>query len=280
MQLTYDIDSLDNRDPDFVRRFADLLEPFYRLWFRPTVRGLERIPAGAGLYVGNHNGSIMTMDTFVFGIAVLRERGIDDVPYGLGHEVAIRFPLAHQLIMPLGAVRAGHGSAERLFEAGKKVLVYPGGDLDAMRPFRHRDRVVFGPRRGYIRLALRTGVPIIPVVAAGAHATLIILDDGRWLARGLGLHRAARIKVWPIALSLPWGLTIGVAPYFPLPTRMLIEVLDPIRFPETGPEAAADDNLVEACHAQVHRTMEEALRRLSAERKSTARGALMGLLSF
>ncbi len=265
--MRYDIDHIDLRDDELIQRFAALAGPVLDRYFKPTVRGLDRIPEGAALYVGNHNGGLLTPDTFTFGLHVLRERGVDFVPYGLGHEVAISLPIFHQLLIPLGAVRACHENALRLFEAGRKVLVYPSGDLDAMRPYRHRERVVFGNRRGYIRLALRGRVPIVPVVSAGAHETFLLLDDGRWLARLLRVDKLLRLKVFPITLSIPWGLTVGPPPtHLPLPTHIYTEVLDPIELPG-GPAMADDRDHVEHCHHLVHDRMEQALRRLSEERR-------------
>ena len=143
---------------------------------------------------------------------------------------------------------AGHDHALSLFAAGHQVLVYPGGDVEAMRPFRDRDRLRFAGRRGYIRLALRAGVPIVPLVAAGAHATFIVLSDLPWLARALGVDRRFRLTVFPLALSVPWGLTLGpLPPYLPWPSRILIEALPAIHFPRTGEDAAADDAWVTAC---------------------------------
>ncbi len=263
----YDIDSLDNRDPALLERLISVIEGVLVPYFRSEVRGLERIPPGAALYVGNHSGGLITPDTFLFGAAVYRAHGIDAVPYGLGHEFAISIPVVHQIIVPLGAVRAGHKSAHGLFSRGSKALVYPGGDYDAMRPFRHRNRVVFGGRRGYIRLALREGVPIIPVVTAGSHAGFMILDDGRWLARLIRADRLLRIKVWPITLCLPWGLVVGPALfYLPWPTRILIETLDPISFDRTGEAAANDEAYVRECADRVESAMQQALDRLAEER--------------
>lgn len=270
MAPRFDIDRLDNRDPAYVARVADALEPLLDRWFRPEVRGLDRVPeTGPVLYVGNHSGGLGSFDTFIWICKAYRQRGLDAVPYGLAHEVAISWPVLNELIVPLGAVRASHDNARRLFEAGHRVLVYPGGDLDSMRPFRHRDRVVFGPRRGYVRLALRQGVPIVPVVASGSHSTFVVLDDGRWLARRLGLPRRLRLEVFPITLSVPWGLTLGITPpYVPLPTRVLVELLPPVTFDRTGEDAAADDAYVERCHERVHAQMESTLRRLSRERRA------------
>ena len=62
--LTYDINRLDNRDPVWFARFFTALEPVLKLYFKPVVRGLERIPGGGGLYVGNHSGGLMTVDSW------------------------------------------------------------------------------------------------------------------------------------------------------------------------------------------------------------------------
>ena len=262
-----DIDDIHQRDPAFLRRFAAVMGPPLRAYFRPVITGLERIPAGAGLYVGNHNACMLTPDTFLFGLELLDRRDLADLPFGLAHEVVLQIPGIRQLLVPLGAVRASHANAARLFAAGYKALVYPGGDYDAMRAYRDRNKVVFGPRRGYLRLALRHGVPIIPVVAAGAHETLLIVDDGQWLARLLHTDRLLRVKTWPIALSLPWGLTVGpVPPHLPLPTQIFVEVLDPIHFDRHGEAAVDDPDYLEACHAEVVETMQAGLERLAAAR--------------
>ena len=274
--MRYDLDSLDNRDPQLIGRVAAVLRPLLRAYFRPVVRGIERIPAGPALYVGNHNG-VCSWDSFTFFERVHEQRGLADLPYALGHDLSMLLPGFHQLFVPLGAVRASHDNARRVFARGSKLLVYPGSDFDAFRAYRDRNRVIFGPRRGYIRLALRERVPIVPVVSAGAHEVLYIADDGQWLARGLRLDRLVRAKAWPIAFSIPLGLTIGPPPFFvPWPTRFYQESLDPIAFEPTGPAAAEDAEHVERCHHRVLTTMQAALDRLAAERQADRRAARCG----
>ena len=174
------------------------------------------------------------------------------------------------MLRHLGAVPASAEGARRVFADGRKVLVYPGGDLDAFRPWYKRDEVVFGKRRGYVRLALTERVPIVPVVAAGAHDGFLVLTDGRRLGRLLRTHRWLRTDVLPLTLSLPWGLGFGL-PYVPVRTRVLVRVLPPMTFERDGPEAARDDDFVEACHRQVHATMQRALDDLAAERRRRGR---------
>lgn len=265
----YDVDSVDNRDPGAIARLARAVDGVARPYFRAEVRGLERIPDGAALYVSNHNGGLVTPDSFLFASAVYQRGGLDAVPYVLAGDAAIRAPLVQQVVVPLGAVRASPSNAHALFAQGRKVLVYPGGELDAMRTFRQRDRIVFGGRTGYVRLALREGVPIVPVIAAGAHSGLVVLDSGRWLARALHADRLFRIKAWPIAVCLPWGVVVGPGLlYLPWPTRILIEALEPVRFDRAGEAAAKDEDYVRACADRVEERMQQALDRLSRERRA------------
>ena len=264
---TYDIDRLDNRDDALIARACAMTKLLAR-YHRAQVTGVDRIPTGPGLYVGNHNAPPMTVDTWLFGAAVYEQRGIQDVPYGLGHEWMIRLRGGHEFVVRMGAVRACHDNAHRLFETGNKVMVYPGGDVDSCRPFRDRNRIVFDGRQGYIRLALRAGVPIIPVVSCGAQATWIVLSDMRWFAQLIGADQWLRVKAWPLALTFPWGISFGMPlPFIPLPSKILIEVMDPILFDRQGEEAAADDAYVAACAEQVETAMQDCLDRLVVERR-------------
>ena len=266
----YNIDRIDQRNDKLIEKIAPYVHFILRNYFRSTVKGIYRIPEGPALYVGNHNAAMLVPDSFIFASEICMKKGVRAVPYGLGHEVTISLPFIHQFIVPLGAVRASHENAHQLFQHQKKVIVYPGGDIDAMRPFRHRNKIIFGERKGYIRLALRENVPIIPLVTAGAHSVYIIIDDMRWLARLLRLDKFARIKVFPLTLSIPWGLTLGPLPLFffiPYPSKISIEILDPIYFNPSGPEMAQDDQYVRECAQLVETTMQIALDRMVDENK-------------
>ena len=272
----FDPDGMDNRDPGLIDAFCRFAHDGLNRWFDAEVRGLERIPEGKALYVANHNGGMATPDTWVIFGQIYARWGLEGLPYGLGHDLPMRIPGVGKVLGRLGGVRASHDNARRLFERGRKVLVYPGGDVEAMRAWRDRDRILFDGRRGYVRLALRHGVPVLPVVAAGAHEGVMILDDGRWIARAIGANRWARMKVFPIALSVPFGLTIGpLLPHLPLPTRILSEILEPITFERSGETAASDDDYVAECAHRIESAMQEALTRLAKER-SCGRGSMLG----
>ena len=109
------------------------------------------------------------------------------------------------------------------------MLVYPGGDIDAYRHFRRRDEIVFGGRTGFISIARRAGVPIVPIVVYGAHKSAYIFYEGEAIARFLELHRWGRLSRFPFALALPWGVVAGPwLPYFPLPWPLRLRVLPPM----------------------------------------------------
>lgn len=258
--------SLPARDEPLLARLAELADALVRPYFRAEVRGLERISAGAALFVGNHNAGLLAPEAFIL-FAALRHRPLADLPYALTGDLLVAAPALERAAARLGIVRARPEAALRLLAAGAKVLVYPGGDVESMRPFVDRDRIVFGGRRGYVRLALRAGVPIIPVVAAGAHSTFVVLSDGRRFLQALGLGSRLRLTTWPISLCLPWGVLIGPAQvHLPWPTRILEEVLPPIHFERAGEAAASDAEYVRSCAERVESTMQLALTGLARER--------------
>jgi 1-acyl-sn-glycerol-3-phosphate acyltransferase len=167
-------------------------------------------------------------------------------------------PLARALAR-LGAIRADRELARRALATGYAVQVYPGGDLDACRSVRDRNRIVFAGRTGYAELACEAGVPIVPVVSIGGHETLLVLDSGARFAERFEFMRRRRLTTFPITVSVPWGLWIGPTPgYIPLPSRIVVRVLDPI--PTAGESVARLDALVRD-------RLQQALDELAAERR-------------
>ncbi|MBI5843043.1 MAG: acyltransferase family protein [Deltaproteobacteria bacterium] len=267
-KIRIDGDSLKNRNPYLIDALIPGIGWALSKYFRANVAGLERIPKGAALYVGNHNMCTFTMDTGIFYGAVYKARGLDDLPYALAHDFGVTVPFISHLAVMAGAIRASHENAHRVFAKGGKVLVYPGGELDSCRPFRNRNKIVFGGRTGYIRLALSENVPIVPVVTAGAQSVFIIIDDMPYVAKRLPIPRLFRTEVWPLTLSMPLGLTFGPPPLLiPWPSKILMEIMEPISFDRQGPEAAADEPYVRLCADKVETAMQAALSRLARERK-------------
>ena len=109
------------------------------------------------------------------------------------------------------------------------MLVYPGGDWEVNRPTWEANRIDFAGRRGFIKLALDAGVPIVPVVSVGGQETAIFLTHGERLAKLLRLDKLLRLKTLPVNLSLPWIVNIGdFLGHLPLPAKITVQVMDPI----------------------------------------------------
>jgi 1-acyl-sn-glycerol-3-phosphate acyltransferase len=259
-------DPLDRRDPAFIREQRDFLGALCQAWYAPDVLGLDHLPEGRALVVGTHNGGYMAPDMFSLMVASWHAFDPAERPaYGLAHDVVFQLPWAGRWIAKLGGVPASPVNAERLLRRDVTVLVYPGGDRDAFKPFRARHTVDFAGRKGFIRLALRTGAPIVPVVSVGAHEVFRVLTDGAKLAQWLGLKKHLRVDVLPIALGLPTGLVVGAAaPYLPMPTKIRLRVLPPIAL-DHPPEAAADAAIVDALYARIIDTMQRGVDALVLE---------------
>jgi 1-acyl-sn-glycerol-3-phosphate acyltransferase len=255
------------RDPAFLRTVRPLLE-LYTSYFRPEVRGFERLPArGPFLVVGNHSGGQTPPDLPVLLTAWWRQRGEDEPVFALFHSFFLGLPGVGPVMKRAGAVEAGPSEAEAILRGGGILIDYPGGDYEVFRPWWKRNRIEFGDRIGVVRLALRTQVPVVPVVSVGAHETLIVLARGERVAKLLGLDRRFRLKVMPLVLGPPFGVVPGGIPTWPLPAKITVELGEPIDWsPRYGPEAAADEAIVRRCYTELTNTMQATLDRLAAER--------------
>lgn len=233
---------IEQWDPDYIERTLPLMRALIGTYFRGEVRGLENIPEGGpSLLVGNHSGGLMIADTFVFANEFYARFGPQRRFHQLAHDVAASHPFLG-LIRRYGTVPASHENARAAFAAGAPVLVYPGGDYETFRPSWHSDQIEFGGRKGFVRLALDEGVPIVPVVAIGGQETGLFLTRGERVARAIGLDRLARIKVLPVSIGPPFGINLLDTPLrLPLPAKITVQVLPPIdvrREFGTAPDAA------------------------------------------
>ena len=255
-------------DWELVTLVLDLFRLAGKHYFRLRVEGVEKVPAkGPVLFVGNHNGGLVPTDGFFTAVALHDHFGRSRAMYALAHDFLFDDPLLRKYASKMGMLRAGHESARHAFAAGNCVLVYPGSDLETFRPFHDRGKIVLGGRKGFIMLALREGVPIVPVVTAGTHEQIIVLTRGDWLARVLHAHAWARTEVLPLMLALPWGLTSGFVPYWPLPAQTTLAFGEPISWPDLTPADADRPEVLERCYHDVESRMQAMLDRLSKGRR-------------
>jgi 1-acyl-sn-glycerol-3-phosphate acyltransferase len=225
-------DDLDAWDADYIAKTLPALMPATQAYFRTEVHGLEKIPDGPSLLVGNHSGGLVIVDTFLFAYAFYEHFGPERRFHQLAHDLAARNPaLGH--LRRYGTIAASHENAKRAFERDAPVLVYPGGDAETFRPSWRSAEIDFDQRRGWIRLALEAGVPIVPVVAIGGQETALFVTRGRRAAHALMLDRMFRLKVLPISIGPPLGVNVLDFPgRFPLPSKIELQVLDPIDLTE------------------------------------------------
>jgi 1-acyl-sn-glycerol-3-phosphate acyltransferase len=228
------------------------------------VRGLGNVPEeGPVLLVGNHSGGNLTPDTGVFTLAFSTYFGVERAFYQLAHNLVLSMP-GLSFLRKYGTVAASHENARKALHAGAAVLVYPGGDYEVHRPSWQGGRVDFGGRKGFLRLALDEGVPIVPVVSIGGQETSLFLSRGERLAKGLRLDKLFRLKVLPISIALPWVINVGdMAGHLPLPAKITVEALPPI---DLRREFGADPDLDEV-YDHLVRQMQETLDALAAERR-------------
>ena len=255
---------LDARDPEFIRYQLPGMWLFSTVYFRAEITGFERVPEeGPVLFVGNHSGGNMTPDSMVFMLGFNTYFGVERPIYALAHSLVTSWPIVGQLAKKWGIITAGPNAASAALKTGASVLVYPGGDVDTHRPWTARHEIRFDGRRGFLRLAKRAGVPIVPVVSVGGQDTYLPLTDGRAAAKLLRLDKLARLKVLPVSLALPWGLNVGdFLGHIPLPAKIRTEVLEPIdvneRFGDRADSQEAYDYVVTR--------MQESLTALAADR--------------
>jgi 1-acyl-sn-glycerol-3-phosphate acyltransferase len=256
------------RDPAFLRAARPVLELFAS-YFRPEVRGFERLPEkGPFLVVGNHSGGQIPPDLPVLLTAWWRRRGEDEPVFALFHSFLLGMPGVGSMLKLAGAVEADRHGAEAVLRGGGILIDYPGGDHEVFRPWWRRNRIDFGDRSGVVRLALRTGVPVVPVVSVGAHETLVVLARGERVAKLLGIDRMFRIKVMPLVLGPPFGIVPGGIPTWPLPAKITVELGEPFDWPARyGPDAADDDVVVRRCFDELTGAMQATLDRLASERR-------------
>jgi len=226
--MPYHPDDLEKRDPRFIERVLPLVEFLSERYFDLRCEGEDHIPNEPVVFACNHNNGYLGPEV-VCTLGILWKRPMP--VYAMAHDFAMTqlTPLG-RVIQRGGGVRATPENAHRvLVERGAQLLVYPGGELDSFRHFSKRNQVVIVPRAGFVRVAQKAKVSIVPIVAAGAHRSAVIVAEGKRIVRTLRLHERARIDRFPIAFALPWGIALGPwAPYFPLPFGVRLRFLPAI----------------------------------------------------
>jgi 1-acyl-sn-glycerol-3-phosphate acyltransferase len=265
---------LSLRDPEFIRDWAvPVLDAVSTYYFRTSFQDVHNVPRqGPFIAIGNHGGGPLLPDVFMMAARWWKLFGVETPAYVMVHDIAFRVPAVRDVLLRLGALPASRENASAVLESGGVVLAFPGGELEAQRSFRERDRIDFRGRVGFIELALEWGVPILPVVNVGGHEVYFTLFSSRLLARLTGLRRFTGIKTLPVNLGLPWGIwATSFLPYVPFPAKISYRVGKPIQVPE-DPALARDRLYVRTLYTEITSTMQTMLDELSAERRTPVLG--------
>ena len=234
-------------DPAAVERMERLLRPL-ALWFRTEVQGLENLPAGGALLVSNHGPLAFDSAELVFGI--YRKTG--RMPRGLVERTAFRVPPVKALFERLGHVAGTFDNAVALLERGELVLVYPGGAREALKGSKGRYSLAWEKSKGFVRVALRAGAPIVPVAGIGVDDYYKIAKEPEEVAGTLfGKAIAAALgheKYVPPAYA-------GIGP-LPLPAKLTFVLGAPMKW-DAPPGAAEDEALVDRLQAEVKDRLEQ-----------------------
>jgi 1-acyl-sn-glycerol-3-phosphate acyltransferase len=249
-------------DPGLTERLMGLIRPVIKGWHRAEVRGLDEFPPDGALVVANHSGGLFAMDVPVFITDFYATFGYDRPVYTLTHDIMFSTPLG-DLLRRTGFIPASHANADEALRAGGVVVVFPGGDYDVYRPTLSANKIDFAGRTGYVRAALNAGVPIVPSVSIGGQENQLFLSRGEWLAKATRMDKLLRVKILPISLGLPFGLSAILPVNVPLPTKIVTQVLPPI---DVVAEFGEDPDIHEV-DAHVRHVMQQALDGLAADRR-------------
>jgi 1-acyl-sn-glycerol-3-phosphate acyltransferase len=259
--------SLADRNPKVIEQLMPWWGWLYHYYFRVSTDGWEHVSPGTKtLYVGSHNGGMAAPDMFMMMMDWFWRFGPERPMYGLMHSKVWQvLPALARLAVQGGALQAHPKTAIAALRSGASVLVYPGGIQDVFRPYPQRHDIHLNGRQGFIKLALREEVPIVPAISCGAHETFMVLTD--IYPQVQAVKEALRLpwlfgidpEVCPIYLGLPWGIAIGPLPHVPIPVQIHTRVCPPIVFDRYGPDAAQDEDYVNECYDKVRTVMQTAL---------------------
>ena len=183
--------ALDGPNQRLMRAQRPVWDVICKYYFRLETSGWERLPQEPSLLIGNHSGGSLTMDAWTFVADWWQRFGSERVLHATAHDVLMAAPGLGDYFRQVGVIPASRQGVSAALGAGCDVVIWPGGEVDAMRNWRRRDEAVLGGRMGFVRTAIRSGVPIVPVASVGGHDTVFVLSEGRWIAERAREHPGA-----------------------------------------------------------------------------------------
>jgi len=208
-------------NPETAAGVVKIAAFFHRFYFRTECHGLERLPAGRLLIVANHSGQL-PWDGAVLAAALFLDAEPPRVTRALVDKWAFGLPFVSTLFSRIGQVPGLPENARRLLRMGETVLVFPEGMRGINKPFSQRYQLQEFSR-GFMRLALETDTPIVPVAIVGAEEQYVNVGNLKWAAKAFGLESLPIIP----QMFVPGG-------QLPLPTKYHITFGEPMYFNESA----------------------------------------------
>jgi len=259
--------SVKGQNPDVMEAQSKIWDFLLDYYFRLEMTGWERLPQAPSMLIGIHSGTWLTMDAWTLCAEWWRRYKGRRILHGTAHDVLMALPGLGNYFRAVGVIPAKRESVSAAFAAGHDVVIWPGGEVDAMRSWKNRDKVVFGGRKGFVRQAIRSGVPIVPVATIGGHDTVFVLSENRMLAKLLGLKKLLRCEIAPLILGFPFGITLEAFPmHIPLPAKIRTEILEPVDI-DSDPDRENDAEYVDKKFAEIERSIQDGVNRLAKRRK-------------
>lgn len=236
--------------PEHAKVYFSIARRVYD-YFHPEILGIENVPAGRVLIVPNHSGQL-PLDGVVIGVSCLLQAKPPRLVRAMAERWFPTLPFVNEAFARSGVVVGDPINCRNLLEDENAILVFPEGARGSGKPWRHRYHLrKFG--RGFMRLALQAGAPIVPCAVVGAEESIVSISDARGIAKLLGA---------PYLPISPWLPLLGPLAYVPMPTKFHVQFGEPLVF--DGPfddEDAAIEAKVAVVERAIQRMIDEMLRR-------------------
>jgi 1-acyl-sn-glycerol-3-phosphate acyltransferase len=234
-------------------------------WFRMEIDGWENVPAPPALLVGIHSGAPFVWDAWTVGLQWWRRFGQDRPLHGTAHDALMAIPVIGRYFRSMGVLPAAPDAIATALAQGRDVALWPGGEVDSLRPWTERDRANLAGRKGFVKMAIRAGVPIVPIATVGGADAMPVLIRGDRLSQVLKLDRLLRLKVFPLAVSLPWGIAPAALPQLPLPAKIRTRFMPAVEL-DHDPARAEDDEYVDRKYNEVQDSIQRGMDALARKR--------------
>jgi 1-acyl-sn-glycerol-3-phosphate acyltransferase len=230
------------------RRFFSLAHWIYK-YFRPEIHGIENVGSGRVLIVANHSGQL-PFDGLVIAVACLLKAKPPRIVRAMAERWVPTLPFINVAFSRSGVVLGDPINCKNLLEAENAILVFPEGAKGSGKTWDHAYRLVeFG--RGFMRLALQTNTPIVPVAVVGGEESIISVHNAKSIAKLFGT------PYFPVPALLP---VLGPLAYLPLPTRFVVHFGERMSF--SGPfddEDEAIDRKVQEVKDRIQSMIDQGL---------------------